>query len=146
MSSASRCRAAVGIFLLWAAGCNRAAPQLSPPVPARPRMLPGCTGRIPISVSAGVAPGFTWAPDCSVSAVAVQVSVRTEARWETVWSFHIPHPGGIGSGIEYGSAPPDAVVTVRARRLRAGRQYLVTVRNVVGSSSIAGEGQVGFRP
>jgi hypothetical protein len=93
-------------------------------------------------VSTGVRPRFTWTPNCSVSSVAVQVG----PPWKTIWSYHIPDPGGVGSGIEYGSAPPDAVVTVPAQPLRPGTQYLVTVRNVVGGAMIAGEGEAVFRP
>jgi hypothetical protein len=130
--------AAICVVLLLAAGCHRATRELPPPVA-------GCPAQFSVAVSRGVTPRFTWTAECTVSSVAVQESIKTKDHWTTVWSYHILDSGGVSSGIEYGSAPPDAVVTIRAQPLHRGRYYLVTVRSVVHGSIVA-EGEAAFRP
>jgi len=133
------------MLLLVVGACSRTTPQAAQRVPPRPRAVAGCTDSFAVTVSPGVVPRFTWSPDCTVSSVAVQVAVRSRTGWETVWSYHIPDPGGVASGIEYGVAPPDAIVTRGPKPLQPGKQYLVTVRNVV-AGSIRAEGEAAFRP
>jgi hypothetical protein len=132
--------AAICGALLSTAGCHRATREHPPPVP-----VAGCPAQFSVAVSRGVTPQFTWTADCTVSSVAVQESIQTKDHWKIVWSYHIPDSDGVGSGIAYGSAPLDAVVTIGAQPLRRGRYYLVTLRKVVRGSIVA-EGEAAFRP
>ena len=137
-------------WLLWVAGCSRATQQRSAPIPSRTRIVVPCEGAITVTVSPGTAPRFTWTPDCTVTSVAVQTAdaAATVDSRETVWRYHIPDPRSIGSGIEYGKAPADAVVDIPPRTLHAGRRYLVTIRNAHpgGRVLIAAEGTATFTP
>ncbi|MEO7502330.1 MAG: hypothetical protein ABIW94_06805, partial [Gemmatimonadaceae bacterium] len=68
------------------------------------RELPGCTGPVSISVTAGTSPRFSWTPACKV----YYLHVGGEGTGEQMWSIaNFNEQNTISPGVKFGVVPDD---------------------------------------
>jgi len=91
-----------------------------------------CDDAITVTQPSGLAPGFSWTPQCGVAAVSVATPVVTQfgVQAHVVWAIEAPG-NQVMAPITYGSRPWGTTVLVEPEPLLSGRDYLVTVRRWV---------------
>jgi hypothetical protein len=87
----------------------------------------GCT-LLPVTVSSGTAPTFSWDAACRVE----EIIVGTPGPGGITWSvFSVDQTNSIASPVAYGSTPPGAAMTGNVvLPLVAGNSYIVTLIRV----------------
>jgi hypothetical protein len=101
---------------------------------------------IPVSVSSGTQPMFSWTSECLVEALAVSQGGSGAIVWLAV---SVNQTNNLASGIRYAFAPPGAALTAnRLDPLAAGKAYRVTLYRAEGGqgSQVHSVGQSGFVP
>jgi hypothetical protein len=86
---------------------------------------PDCSGSVEIKISAGLTPTFTWAPDCQVSFMLIELDGSDQ------WLVGNENANELGSGITYGVAPP-GINSRDASPLVAGNSYTVVLYRWLG--------------
>lgn len=105
-----------GPLLLFGASCADRAVNLS-----------ACSD-IPIQVSAGIQPTFSWNPACQIQALTVHLPGPGAIIWTT---FSHPQANAIASPVQYGVFPDAAAQTANILLpLVAGTTYQVTLFRV----------------
>jgi hypothetical protein len=87
----------------------------------------GCTV-LPVAVSHGTSPTFSWDAACQVE----EIIVGTPGPGGITWSvFSVNQTNSIASPVDYGSTPPGAAMTANmVLPLVAGNTYIVTLIRV----------------
>jgi hypothetical protein len=87
----------------------------------------GCT-LLPVSVSSGTAPTFSWDAGCPVEEIIVGLPGPGAVMWST---FSVNQTNSLASPVVYGSTPPGAAMTANmVQPLVAGTTYTVTLIRV----------------
>jgi hypothetical protein len=81
-----------------------------------------CGAPLSLSVSAGVAPTFSWSPDCAVAALVVSEDGNSSVKWHVEASAN-----EIESGVQFGQTPPGANALVAPVPLTSGTTYVVSL-------------------
>ena len=84
----------------------------------------GCSEQVALSVSLGVAPTFTWSPECVIFALTVTSVIGQQELWTIISSNN---SNSIDPPITYGVEPDGAVETGPAVLLEEEMEYRVTV-------------------
>jgi len=104
--------------------------------------LPGCTGPVTMSVTAGTAPTFSWTPACKV----YYLDVGVEATGEEAWAIaNSNNQNTIAPGVRFGIVPPGSTRIDGPAPLRAGTKYYVFVAFYNNGAEVDG-GRVTFTP
>jgi hypothetical protein len=127
-----RLAATIGLpFVVLNAACADPGPSLA-----------DCSAGVPVTVSAGTQPTFSWTPACQAEALTVALHDRDVIVWGAVSHNQT---NTIGSPVPYGSTPPGAAATAnRIDPLVAGTTYQVTVFRVDDGGSIRAVGAAIF--
>lgn len=87
----------------------------------------GCT-LLPVTVSSGTAPVFSWDAECPVEEIIVALPGPGAVMWS---AFSVNQTNSIASPVAYASTPPGAAMTANmVLPLVAGTTYTVTLIRV----------------
>ena len=88
-----------------------------------PTGLEDCGGSVEVSVTAGLAPEFSWSPICSISAITVE-----DAAARPTWVIQNPDSRNtIGPPVVYGHSPPGTIRLAGVDPLQAGFPYRIVL-------------------
>ena len=83
----------------------------------------GCSEQVALSVSLGLAPTFTWSPECAIFALKVTPVIGQQELWTIISN----NRNSIDPPITYGVVPDGAVENGPAALLEGEMEYRVTV-------------------
>jgi hypothetical protein len=87
----------------------------------------GCT-LLPVAVSSGTAPTFSWDAGCPVEEIIVSLPGPGAVMWS---AFSVNQTNSLASPVVYGSTPPGAAMTANmVPPLVAGTTYQITLVRV----------------
>ena len=123
-----------GSLLLFGAACADQGPS------------PDTCSAVPISVTSGIEPTFSWTSGCLVEGLTVSRSGSGAIVWEAV---SVNQTNNLASGVRYALTPAGAALTAnRLEPLVAGTSYLVALFRTEGGrgSPIHAVGHSAFTP
>jgi len=99
--------------------------------------LAACSGAVTMTPASGLAPTFTWTPNCLADQVAVEENIAPSAGGpQPRWIIQSRTTGqGTSSPLTYGDVPARMQEVLSAAPLVAGHQYRVSVS---GGTTVVG--------